>query len=153
MNALVCEASPITVCLAGFLYQTVTEVHTQYLSGKTTVTMEKTTMARLGRFPVLFRLLVKPGMNSTELDKAGYSSKEDYYMGRSKYSGDKFGWGGHTLEGVGKGEVEGKKGGESSILLITFSQRYFLQSGFLASPVRPAEICPSVFQGWILHRA
>ena len=50
-------------------------------------------------FPVMIKVRVSPGYNSTALLEAGYTSTEGYFAGQSRHHPAHFGWAGHTAEG------------------------------------------------------
>ena len=108
MNIDVTEILIYTICCAGFLYQTIMEVRTQYFSGATTARVSRTSLAELTEFPAVFYFIVRPGMRETELSLAGYHSSEDYFFGRSRFNQSVLGWGGHEENGEELGEVKGE---------------------------------------------
>ena len=62
------------------------------------------------RFPVVFKLCIKPGGYDLEkLNQYGYQTATDYFYGRSMYNDSLVGWAGHKEDGTvmstAKGEV------------------------------------------------
>ena len=58
-------------------------------------------------FPLVFKICIKPAYNAEQLNRAGYSSAWDYFVGCSKYNGYLMGWAGHTEDGKAVSNVSG----------------------------------------------
>lgn len=107
MNVKVTEALIHLICVAGFLYQTIAEIQSQFCSGATTSRVSKTYLNELDSFPVVFDFIVKPGFNVEKLNETGYKDNDDYFYGRSKFNSTVIGWGGHGESGEVLGSVQG----------------------------------------------
>ena len=59
-------------------------------------------------FPVLFKICIKPGFDTSELHKAGYKSIWSYFTGQSRYDESVYGRAGHGADGSVMASVEGK---------------------------------------------
>ena len=58
-------------------------------------------------FPVVFKICIKPAYNVDQLEKAGYISVWDFFVGCSMYNGFLMGWAGHTEDGKAVSNVSG----------------------------------------------
>ena len=83
-------------------------------------------------FPVAFKICIKPAYDVLELNRAGYFSAWDYFVGCSKYNGFLMGWAGHTQDGKAVSNVSGSTYSTSRrsalhlfrIHLVSFACRY-----------------------------
>ena len=48
------------------------------------------------KFPIIFKICMKPGFNVAALNREGYASITDYFLGQSRYNSSIYGWAGHT---------------------------------------------------------
>ena len=59
-------------------------------------------------FPVIFKICVRPGFNSTAFEELGYirATNWQFFTGRSKYNRSIIGWAGHTNQSGVQGTVQ-----------------------------------------------
>ena len=50
-------------------------------------------------FPVVFKISLIPGFNTTALNEAGYNDSWSYFQGKSKFDNSTYGWAGHSRLG------------------------------------------------------
>ena len=60
-------------------------------------------------FPVLFKICIKPGFNTTALKEVGYYDAWDYFAGTSRYNTSLQGWAGHRKDGRSFSDVTGEQ--------------------------------------------
>ena len=48
------------------------------------------------KFPIIFKICLKPGFNRTVLREEGYLGPVAYFLGQSRYNHSVYGWAGHT---------------------------------------------------------
>ena len=48
------------------------------------------------KFPIIFKICMKPGFNTTALKEEGYAGISKYFRGQSSYNSSVYGWAGHT---------------------------------------------------------
>ena len=58
------------------------------------------------KFPIIFKICMKPGFNVAALKKEGYASVTDYFLGQSRYNSSIYGWAGHTNTSETRGTVD-----------------------------------------------
>ena len=64
---------------------------------------------KLEELPILFKICINPGFNMKKIREEGYSNEYGYFMGKSKYSNNTYGWAGHTnTSNEGESSVRGK---------------------------------------------
>ena len=86
LNLLCCLA--FTWQLSGIVDEWINTVQ------KTTVMMEKKLQDM--KFPIIFKICMKPGFNVTALKEEGYKNIYSYFYGLSRYNSSLYGWAGHT---------------------------------------------------------
>ena len=59
-------------------------------------------------FPVVFKVCLKPGFNSTYLKEEGYNGISGYFVGESKFNSSLVGWAGHNNDSGVTGTVQGE---------------------------------------------
>ena len=70
-------------------------------------------------FPVVFKICLNPAFKIDKIKLAGYSSLQDYFLGKSKYHRTNFhGWAGHYENGSIISSVEG--------ILLTYNSNFLL---------------------------
>ena len=92
------------VCIIMFLFQVMKNIHT--LTHEITTNIGIPWLSTMS-FPCLFRLVIRPGYDLTELNTAGYDCVEKYFLGQSMFNKSQVGWAGHTENGTMKGTVQG----------------------------------------------
>ena len=50
-------------------------------------------------FPIIFKICLKPALNLTLLQSAGYKTIKTYFLGRSWHNTSLYGWAGHGTDG------------------------------------------------------
>ena len=58
-------------------------------------------------FPLIFKVCITPGFNTTELRTLGYRNSLAYLQGRSVFNRSTIGWAGHTADGQVASNVSG----------------------------------------------
>ena len=91
------------ICAIAFTINTILSVLDQ--TSSTRVTKIQTQLSDIA-FPAILKIAVKPGFDLEALKDAGYESVDDYFLGRSMFHKDTFGWAGHTAEGATVGDVK-----------------------------------------------
>ena len=78
-----------------FLYQ-LTHLVSDYLQpSELNTVMEVDQLDQLGKFPLIFQICVRPGLNMTELKHFGYGDIDSYFWGITRGSNDSdVGWDG-----------------------------------------------------------
>ena len=74
--------------------------------------MEVDKLDKLGEFPLIFQICVRPGLNMTELTQFGYKDVDSYFWGQTRGSdGSDVGWDGKdaSISPAGKGRHPKKK--------------------------------------------
>ena len=66
---------------------------------QTVVNHRNLNLSSLGRFPVVFKVCIKPGYQLSAVQEAGYEEVAYYFIGRSKYNKRHISWAGHTSQG------------------------------------------------------
>ena len=62
----------------------------------------------MARFPVVFKLCIKPGgFNLEKLNHFGYQTATDYFYGQSMHNESLIGWAGHNEDGTVMSTAEG----------------------------------------------
>ena len=51
---------------------------------------------KLEELPILFKICINPGFNMQKIREEGYSNEYGYFMGKSRFSNNTYGWAGHT---------------------------------------------------------
>ena len=95
------------MCLVAFLYQLGTLIYSYANPNQTITKIEKKNLNEM-KFPVIFKICIKPGFDTEELLRTGYKQAARYFVGESRYNKTLVGWAGHTEEGGIIGDVEGK---------------------------------------------
>ena len=89
------------LCGAAFLIQ-LWSVLESFLSPYLTTTRQETKPLRDINFPLVFKVCVKPGFDTSALEEEGYEVTQglgDFFRGKSRYNSSLYGWGGHTSSG------------------------------------------------------
>ena len=95
------------MCLVAFLYQLGALVYSYANPNQTITKIEKKNLNEM-KFPVIFKICIKPGFDAEELLRAGYKQAARYFVGESRYNKTLVGWAGHTEEGGIVGDIKGK---------------------------------------------
>jgi hypothetical protein len=74
------------ICLLLVIFQTFLSINDNFYEGKTTTTIKETKLDE-EEFPVVFNIVVKPGLDIEKLNKRGYATAHEYFMGSKKSSG------------------------------------------------------------------
>ena len=93
-------------CFIIFVIQMAVLIYNRMNPSQTISSASQKQLADL-EFPVIFKICIKPAFDDEELNKAGYSSSYDYFLGCSKYDGHLLGWAGHTEDGRAVSNVSG----------------------------------------------
>ena len=68
-----------------------------YINPSVTHTWEKDVrLEDIKEFPVVFKICVIPGFNSTALNEVGYNDSWSYFLGKSRFDNSTYGWAGHS---------------------------------------------------------
>ena len=51
---------------------------------------------QLGEIPILFKICVNPGFDMDKIKEAGYSDSYRYFLGKSQFDNNTYGWAGHS---------------------------------------------------------
>ena len=70
-----------------------------YINPTVTHTWEKDVKLEELEFPVVFKICLIPGFNTTALNEAGYDDSWSYFQGKSKFDNSTYGWAGHSRLG------------------------------------------------------
>ena len=63
----------------------------------------------MDRFPVIFKLCIKPGgFDQARLKEEGYQDAKSYFFGESRYNNQSYGWAGHNKDGSTRAGVKGR---------------------------------------------
>ena len=93
-------------CFIIFVIQVAVLIYNRMNPSQTISSTSQKQLADL-KFPVIFKICIKPAFDDEELNEAGYSSSYDYFLGCSKYDGHLMGWAGHTEDGRAVSNVSG----------------------------------------------
>ena len=72
-------------CITGFLVQTSVNVKNVFWNRETSVNIRDVKISEMNNFPLVFKLLLRPGYDIMSLEKEGYSDLDFYFHGYSKY--------------------------------------------------------------------
>ena len=70
-----------------------------YINPTVTHTWEKDVKLEDMEFPIVFKICVIPGFNTTALNEVGYDDSWSYFLGKSRFGNTTYGWAGHLLSG------------------------------------------------------
>ena len=91
-----CAWIAVNVICALILIAQLGSVLNNFINPTVTHTWEKDLTLENMEFPVLFKICVIPGFNTTALKEAGYDDSFNYFLGRSRFNNKTFGWAGHS---------------------------------------------------------
>ena len=91
-------------CITGFLVQTSVNVKNVFWNRETSVNIRDVKISEMNNFPLVFKLLLRPGYDIMSLEKEGYSDLDFYFHGYSKYGYGRVGWRGHNQDGSVRGD-------------------------------------------------
>lgn len=58
------------------------------------------------QFPIMFKICMKPGFNTTALKEEGYAGISEYFLGRSRFNSSVYGWAGHSNTSEARSTVD-----------------------------------------------
>ena len=93
-------------CVVAFLIQLGSVFIDGYIAPTEIQSVTENKNLRDTEFPLVFKICVNPGFNTSAIHEAGYSAHNQYFKGRSKYNKSVYGWGGHTNTSGVVGSVE-----------------------------------------------
>ena len=87
-----------TICIAVCIIQVIILTRGLIQPTQTVVNTVRMNLTKI-RFPLVFKICIKPGFNGSEIVNAGYKSRYWYFRGQSMYNSSIYGWAGHTTGG------------------------------------------------------
>ena len=95
-------------CLVAFTIQISLLTYNQVNPTQTVTSTVRKNLSDMD-FPVLFKICIKPGFNTTALKEVGYAGEWEYFAGISRYNSSLVGWAGHGEDGRAVSNVTGEK--------------------------------------------
>ena len=86
----------VNVICALILIAQLGSVLNNFINPTVSHTWEKDLTLENMEFPVVFKICVIPGFNTTALKEAGYDDSFNYFLGRSRFNNKTIGWAGHS---------------------------------------------------------
>ena len=95
-----------SICLAGLIVHTVSNFYGYFYNRTSWVNTRSVRLRDLEEFPFVLQVIIQPGFDAKALEKEGYKSVDDYFMGQSRFNRSVAGWRGHTSGGNVTGSAE-----------------------------------------------
>ena len=98
---------PNVGCLIAVIIQISNLAYHQIHPSQTVTSTQRENLSDID-FPVVFKICIKPGFNTTALTEVGYDNAWDYFEGTSRHNSSLVGWAGHKKNGMAFSNVTGQ---------------------------------------------